>query len=238
VLQACADRQIVVEHAIRDLARLGRSAVSLRWQRAGFNEPPTVPTPGTPRNLLGFKDGTANLDATDAAQMRRNVWVAETDGPDWMIGGTYMVYREVRLHIEDWDDSPLEEQQDTFGRYKVSGAPYGGRNESDAVDVTKLPVDSHVRLANPRTGQGSEDERILRRGYNFHDGFDPAVGSYRSGLAFVGYQRDPRRQFVTIQQRLAASDALNEYAVHTASGVFAVPPGVARGDFVGSRLFA
>lgn len=235
-VQACADRQIVVEHAIRDLARIGHGVVALRWQRGGFNEPPA--DNGTPRNLLGFKDGTANLDATDDARMRRNVWVAPSDGPAWMVGGTYQVYRRVNLHIEEWDDSDLDEQQDTFGRYKASGAPYGGRNEFDPVNVAALPADSHVRLANPRIGQASEDERILRRGYNFHDGYDGASQTYNSGLAFIAYQRDPRRQFVTIQQRLAANDALNEYAVHTASGIFAVPPGVTPGDFVGSRLFA
>ncbi|HUL99528.1 MAG TPA: Dyp-type peroxidase, partial [Mycobacterium sp.] len=228
----------VVEHAIRDLARVGRGVVSLRWQRDGFNEPPTTSSTGTPRNLLGFKDGTANLDPTDDARMRQNVWVGSADGPAWMAGGTYQVYRQVDLRIEEWDESVLDEQQDVFGRYKVSGAPYGGRNEFDPVNSAQLPAASHVRLANPRTGAASEAERILRRGFNFHDGYDPEAGVYRSGLAFVAYQRDPRRQFVTIQQRLAANDALNEYTVHTASGVFAVPPGVAQGDFVGSRLFA
>ena len=237
-VQACADRQVVVEHALRDLARQGAGAVRVRWTRSGFNEAPVLPSGGTPRNLLGFKDGTANLDAGDADRMRRNVWVARTDGPNWMVGGTYQVYRRVALRIEDWDASILDEQQDTFGRYKVSGAPYGGHDEFDPVNVAMQPTDSHVRLANPRTGQASEDERILRRGYNFSDGVDPATGKQQAGLAFIAYQRDPRRQFVTIQQRLAANDALNEYAVHTASGIFAVPPGVRGTDFVGSRLFA
>jgi deferrochelatase/peroxidase EfeB len=170
--------------------------------------------------------------------MRRNVWVGSSDGPPWMAGGTYQVYRRVRLHIGVWDASPLDEQQDTFGRFKASGAPYGGVDEFDPVVSKLLPVNSHVRLSNPRTGQASEDERILRRGYNFHDGYDPAAGDFDAGLAFIAYQRDPRRQFITIQQRLAANDALNEYLVHTASGIFAIPPGVRRGDFIGSQLLA
>jgi deferrochelatase/peroxidase EfeB len=235
-VQACADQQLVAEHAIRDLAKLGSSAVELRWVQSGFNEPPTRPRPATGRNLLGFKDGTANLKGSDQARMRRNVWVSLQDGPRWMTGGTYQVYRRIRLRINDWDSSPLDEQQDVFGRHKSSGAPYGGSKEFDPVNSAMLPVDSHVRLANPRTGKGSEDERILRRGYNFHDGYDAATGEYDAGLAFIAYQRDPRRQFVTIQTRLAASDALNEYLVHTASGIFAIPPGAYRGSFVGSSL--
>jgi deferrochelatase/peroxidase EfeB len=236
-VQACADQQLVAEHAIRDLAKLGSGAVDVRWVQSGFNEPPTHPRPGTGRNLLGFKDGTANLKGSDEARMRRNVWVSPQDGPPWMAGGTYQVYRRVRLHIKDWDASPLDEQQDVFGRFKLSGAPYGGTREFDPVEPAMLPADSHVRLANPRTGKDSEDERILRRGYNFHDGYDAATGEYDAGLAFIAYQRDPRRQFVQIQTRLAASDALNEYLVHTASGIFAIPPGTYRESFVGSTLF-
>ena len=235
-IQACSDTRIVAEHAVRDLARVGAGAAKLRWTQGGFADPPVRP-PGTGRNLLGFKDGTANLDPTDAVRMARNVWAAPGDGAPWMAGGTYQVYRRVRLKIEDWDASSLDEQQDTFGRFKSSGAPYGATNEFDPVNNLLLPTDSHVRLSNPRTGAASEDERILRRGYNFADGYDPTTGGYDFGLAFIAYQRDPRRQFVTIQQRLAASDALNEYTTHTASGVFAVPPGVRRpGSFVGATL--
>ena len=56
------------------------------------------------------------------------------------------------------------------------------------------------------------------------------------GLFFICFQRDPE-QFETIQRRLS-SDILNEYIVHTSSAVFAVPPGVAEGGFVGESLFA
>jgi deferrochelatase/peroxidase EfeB len=236
-VQVCADRQIVVEHALRNLARVGRDFVALRWRRNGFNEPLSSPAGGSPRNLFGFRDGTSNPDTSDDAVMQRNVWVPASDGPAWMVGGTYQVYREVHLDIERWDDSPLGDQEDTFGRYKLSGAPYGGTKEHDVVDVSKLPATSHVRVANPRTGPESEAERILRRGYNFDDGFDASMSRYRAGLAFIAYQRDPRRQFVTIQQRLAATDELTRtYAVHTASGLFAVPPGVSQGDHIGSLL--
>jgi deferrochelatase/peroxidase EfeB len=49
--------------------------------------------------------------------------------------------------------------------------------------------------------------------------------------------RDPRHQFVPIQNRLAANDALNEYIEHTSSAIFAVPPGVERGGYIGGTLF-
>ncbi|HTQ69172.1 MAG TPA: iron uptake transporter deferrochelatase/peroxidase subunit [Solirubrobacteraceae bacterium] len=234
-VQACADQPLVAEHAIRDLARIAQGVASLRWLQSGFDDPPTQPT-GTGRNLLGFKDGTANLDPSDEARMRRNVWVAPGDGPRWMQAGTYQVYRRVALHIEKWDGSVLDEQQDTFGRYKANGAPYGASSEFAPVVTSLLPSDSHVRLANPRTGQASEDERILRRGYSFTDGYDTETGAYDYGLAFIAYQRDPRRQFLSIQQRLSEHDALNEYVQHTASGVFAIPPGARPGGFPGEQL--
>ena len=234
-VQACADQPLVAEHAIRDLARIAGGAASLRWLQSGFDDPPSFPQ-GTGRNLLGFKDGTANLDPNDDARMRRNVWVQPADGPRWMQAGTYQVYRRVALHIEKWDESVLDEQQDTFGRYKSSGAPYGASSEFAPVVTQLLPADSHVRLANPRTGQASEDERILRRGYSFTDGYDTTTGAYDYGLAFIAYQRDPRRQFLTIQQRLAEHDALNEYVEHTATGVFAIPPGTRPGGFPGEQL--
>ncbi len=235
-IQACADNQMVAEHAIRDLAKLARGLAKLRWVQAGFNNPPTAPS-GTGRNLFGFKDGTANLDAADHERMRHNVWVANHDGPGWMVGGTYQVYRRVQLHLGAWDVSPLDEQQDVFGRFKNSGAPYGGAHEFDQVVSSNLPEHSHVRLANPRSGDASERERILRRGFSFVDGLIPGTADFNSGLTFIAYQRDPRRQFVPIQTRLATHDAMNEYAFHTASGIFAIPPGTQAGGYLASALF-
>ncbi len=237
-VQACADSRFVAEHAVRMLARVGKGLAELRWLQSGFDEPPARADQGSGRNLFGTKDGTSNLDRSDDARMRRNVWVSSEDGPAWMANGTYQVYRRVNMTIETWDDSPLEEQEDVIGRRKASGAPFGGTREFDPVDVSKLPIHSHVRLSNPRTGTASEDERILRRGYSFHDGINPTTGEYDAGLAFIAYQRDPRRQFVTIQTRLAENDTLNEYLFHTASGIFAIPPGAPSGQFVGAGLFA
>ena len=58
-----------------------------------------------------------------------------------------------------------------------------------------------------------------------------------AGLFFLAFQRDPRRQFVPIQTRLAEHDALNEYIRHSGSALFAIPPGVRAGGFVGDTLF-
>jgi deferrochelatase/peroxidase EfeB len=140
----------------------------------------------------------------------------------------------VRNHIEDWDSGDLSEQQTTIGRTKVVGAPLGRKHEFDPAIPALLPPDCHILQANPRKA-GSEAERILRRGYNFSDGV-LASGELDAGLFFIGYQRDPRRQFVTIQRRLAAHDLLNEYLVHTSSALFAVPPGAREGGYVGHNL--
>ena len=236
-VQCCAETRLVAEHALRTLARLATGRATLRWTQAGFNEPPANPADGSGRNLFGFKDGTANLDAGDPARMSTNVWAAEADGTPWMANGTYQVYRRVQMLLRMWDEETLKDQEDSIGRRRLTGAPFGGTGEFDRVVSANLPLDSHVRLSNPRTGADSEAERILRRGYSYHDGVDATTGEYDAGLAFIAYQRDPRRQFISMQTRLAASDALNEYIVHTASGIFAIPSGAQPGGFVGDVLF-
>ena len=230
-VQSCADDPQVAFHAVRTLARIGRGVAAGRWSQAGFD---SAPDGRTGRNLMGFKDGTNNLDASDAAAMRRNVWVASGDEPAWMGGGTYLVTRRIRIRIERWDASDLDEQETDVGRRKVSGAPFGARSEFTPVVPALEPRHSHIMLANPRAA-GSEAERILRRGYSFDDGLMPG-GKLDAGLFFAAFQRDPRRQFVPIQHRLAEHDLLGEYLVHTGSAVFAVPPGCRAGGYVGDTL--
>jgi len=230
-VQACSDDPQVAFHAVRNLARIGRGSVVMRWSQLGFGRTSTTSrSQSTPRNLMGFKDGTKNIRAEDVELMRRHVWV---DTPGWMRGGTYMVTRRIRMLIEVWDRASLKDQEDTIGRLKESGAPIGGRNEMDPVNAAKLPVDAHVRLAEPAANGG---ERILRRGYSFTDGMDADLGQLDAGLFFICFQRDPEKQFVAIQRRLGGMDALNEYIKHTGSAVFAVPPGVRRGGYVGEGL--
>jgi deferrochelatase/peroxidase EfeB len=152
-----------------------------------------------------------------------------------MRGGSYLVARRIRMLIETWDRASLEDQQETIGRVKQSGAPLGGSAEFDPVKLSRIPVDAHIRMAAPA---GNGGERILRRGYSFTDGMDPDLGQLDAGLFFICFQRDPLRQFAAIQRRLGSNDALNEYIEHTGSAVFAVPPGVRPGGFVGEGLFA
>jgi len=242
-VQACSDDPQVAFHAIRNLARIGRGTVVMRWSQLGFGRTSTT-TRGqdTPRNLMGFKDGTANIRAEDSEAMRRFVWVGDSESPAWMRGGSYMVTRRIRMLLEVWDRSSLEDQEATIGRDKYEGAPLGGSKESDPLDLdTKrgaepaIPADAHVRLASPSLNAG---ERILRRGYSFTDGVDESLGELEAGLFFICFQRDPRRQFVPIQRRLGGNDALGEYIKHVGSAVFAVPPGARRGGYVGETLLS
>lgn len=243
-VQACAHDPQVAVHAIRNLARIGFGKVSVRYSQLGFGRTSsTSRAQATPRNLMGFKDGTNNLKLEDTAMLRDHLWSAPGDGPAWMDGGTYLVTRKIRMHIETWDRAPLAEQEAIFGRDKGKGAPLTGKAEFDAIDFAKKGPDgtpviadnAHVRLAHPDAHGGA---RLLRRGYNFVDGSD-GLGRLDAGLFFMAYQRDPHKQFVPIQRMLSEKDALNEYIKHVSSGLFACPPGVADGgDYWGRTLFA
>ncbi len=239
-VQACSDDPQVAFHAIRNLARIGRGTVVMRWSQLGFGRTAsTSRSQETPRNLMGFKDGTANIKAEDTAAMDRYVWVGG-EGPAWMRGGSYVVTRRIRMLLEVWDRSALEDQEQTIGRAKYSGAPLGGHDEFEPLDLAPddggrpaIPIDAHVRLA---SGAENGGERILRRGYSFTDGVDESLGELEAGLFFICFQRDPRAQFVPIQRRLGMGDALNEYIKHVGSALFAVPPGARRGGYVGETL--
>ncbi|WP_406492417.1 iron uptake transporter deferrochelatase/peroxidase subunit [Streptomyces sp. NBC_01604] len=232
-IQACADDPQVAVHAIRNLARIGFGKVVIRWSQLGFGKTSsTTPEAQTPRNLMGFKDGTRNIAGTETDRLKKFVWVDEKDGPGWMAGGSYLVARRIRMHIETWDRTSLQEQEDIFGRDKGEGAPVGKAKERDEPFLKAMLPDAHVRLAHPDSNQGAT---ILRRGYSFTDGTD-GLGRLDAGLFFLAYQRDVREGFVRIQRNLA-KDTLNEYIQHVGSAVFAVPPGV-RGtdDWWGSTL--
>jgi deferrochelatase/peroxidase EfeB len=172
--------------------------------------------------------------------MERFVW-AGGEGPAWMRGGTFMVTRRIRMLLEVWDRAPLQDQERTIGRHKYSGAPLGGVDEFEPLPLEAernghplIPADAHVRLASAKENGGA---RILRRGYSFTDGVDESLGELEAGLFFISFQRDPE-QFVAIQQRLGALDALNEYIKHVGSALFAVPPGAEPGGYVGEALLS
>ena len=240
-VQVCADDLQVAFHAIRNLARIARGTAVLRWTQEGFQRSNHAdPKGGTPRNLLGFKDGTANPNVTDSKLMKEVVWSQSVDGSNWMTGGSYMAVRRVRMRIEVWDRSTLGDQEDTFGRYRHSGAPLGSQDEFeplklDALDPSGnpvIPASSHVALAH---GDGSI--QIFRRSYSYSSGMDLKTGQLDAGLLFISFQRDLQKQFVPMQQRLADSDKLNEYTVHKGSAVFACFPGTTQGGFIGETLF-
>ncbi|KUM80964.1 iron uptake transporter deferrochelatase/peroxidase subunit [Streptomyces curacoi] len=234
-VQACADDPQVAVHAIRNLARIGFGKVVIGWSQLGFGKTSsTTPEEQTPRNLMGFKDGTRNIAGTESDRLKKFVWVGEEDGPRWMTGGSYLVARRIRMHIETWDRTSLQEQEDIIGRDKGEGAPVGRAKERDEPFLKAMKPDAHVRLAHPDSNGGAT---ILRRGYSFTDGTD-GLGRLDAGLFFLAYQRDVREGFVRIQRNLAL-DSLNEYIQHVGSAVFAVPPGVRdKDDWWGSTLFS
>jgi deferrochelatase/peroxidase EfeB len=242
-VQACADDPQVAVHAIRNLSRIAFGTASLRWSQLGFGRTSsTSSSQETPRNLFGFKDGTANLKAEDP-ELDDHVWVRRTDDPSagWLAGGSYLVARRINMTIEPWDRTPLTEQETLVGRNRSSGAPLTGGSEHTPLDLAAkddagqpvIATNAHVRLAHPSTNGGV---RMLRRGYNFTDGND-VLGRLDAGLFFIAFVRDPLRQYVPMQTRMSREDGLMEYLKHTGSALFATPPGVRRGGYVGETLF-
>ncbi|MFT4211552.1 MAG: Dyp-type peroxidase [Microbacterium sp.] len=238
-VQACADDPQVAYHAVRALARMGKDAgtAATRWTVMGFGRAAAGAGQSTPRNLMGFKDGTRNIFTEDDY----DAFVRVTDGPDWTHEGTYQVVRKIQMHIENWDTDRIGDQNEVFGRHKVTGAPLTGTAEFDTPDFAAtdssgapvIPARSHVRLAAPENNGGV---KILRRGYNYTDGINQ-YGFLDGGLLFVSYQNDPAA-FETLQARLGASDRLNDYITHVGSGIFFVPGAPASGTFLASGLFS
>jgi deferrochelatase/peroxidase EfeB len=243
LLALSADQPDVLLHALRQLMRRTRDNLVLHWMLDGYNRPDAKPVPGRTdnRNLLGFKDGTANLDITDKALMDELIWVGPDEGePAWAVGGSYQAVRIIRMFVEFWDRTPLNEQQKIIGRDKASGAPLGLDREGDDPGYgddpagNRIPLDAHIRMANPRTAETTPN-RILRRGFNFSRGFD-AAGRLDQGLAFVSYQKSLTRGFLAVQARLKG-EPLEEYILPVGGGFFFVLPGVTSPDaWLGQQL--
>ena len=243
LVQICANTQDTVIHALRDLIKHTPDLLSVRWKREGFISDHAARSKGkeTPVNLLGFKDGTANPDSSDNALMDKVVWVTGDQAePAWAVGGSYQAVRIIQFHVEFWDRTPLKEQQTIFGRDKQTGAPLGMHNEHDVPDYASDPggdviaLDSHIRLANPRTPE-TQSSLMMRRGYSYSLGVTNA-GQLDMGLLFVCYQHDLEKGFLTVQKRLNG-EALEEYIKPIGGGYFFVLPGVKdQNQYLGQAL--
>jgi deferrochelatase/peroxidase EfeB len=238
LVQLCANGEMTLLNALRDLMRVTRGSLAPRWKIEGFL--PVSKEPGKPRNLLGFKDGTANPDAADRGLMDRVVWARDGE-PSWAAGGTYQVVRIIRNRVEFWDRVARQEQELMIGRDKGTGAPLGRSRETDDPGYPsdpkgeRIPMDAHIRLAAPRTPE-TEGSRILRRGYSYSRGLDLS-GQLDMGLVFCCFQADVEKQFEVVQKRLAG-EPLIDYVVPTGGGYFFAPPGARDSqDWVGSGLF-
>jgi deferrochelatase/peroxidase EfeB len=247
-IQACADDPQVAFHAVRQLARLAYYVAQIRWVQTGFSA--SFGAKETPRNLMGFKDGTNNPPVNDPKMMDKVIWVSD-EGPDWMRSGSYVVVRRIRIALEHWDRMNVAFQEQTVGRHKYSGAPLGGTNEFDKADYDAtdkdgnliIPENSHVRLAAAVKNEGAQ---ILRRPYSYNDGANFTAErwppwrqdmEYDAGLFFVCYQKDPRTGFIKLFDKMSKFDMMNQFVTHVGGGLFACPGGVAEDEFIGQQLF-
>jgi len=225
-------------HALRRVMRETRGTLVLHWVLDAFTRPDAQPLGGqtNTRNLMGFKDGTGNPDTEQGDLMDDVVWVgADDDEPDWALGGSYQAVRVIRMFVEHWDRTSLSQQEAIFGRHRGSGAPLGAAAETDTPnyvddpDGELIPLDAHIRLANPRDGS----PLILRRGFSYARGVDGS-GQLDQGLAFVSYQRR-LESFLQTQERLAG-EPLEEYIVPEGGGFFFALPGPGSAGWLGQSL--
>ncbi|MGV9319530.1 iron uptake transporter deferrochelatase/peroxidase subunit [Streptomyces sp. NPDC003660] len=239
-VQIGANDALVAFHALRTLQKEAGDAARVRWQMNGFNRSPgTTAHPMTTRNLMGQIDGTRNPKPAEP-DFDRRIFVPASGEPAWMANGSYAVVRRIRMLLDDWEKLARPAQEAVIGRRKSDGGPLSGGDETTAMDLEKadaqgqyvVPLDAHARITRPDQNGGAA---MLRRPFSFHDGFD-ADGVPDAGLLFICWQADPLRGFVPVQRKLDRGDALSRYLRHEASGLFAVPGGAAKGEYVGQRL--
>ncbi|MFF0385103.1 iron uptake transporter deferrochelatase/peroxidase subunit [Streptomyces sp. NPDC004286] len=239
-VQIGANDALVAFHALRTLQKEAGDAARVRWQMNGFNRSPGITAhPMTTRNLMGQIDGTRNPKPAEP-DFDRRIFVPASGEPAWMANGSYAVVRRIRMLLDDWEKLARPAQEAVIGRRKSDGGPLSGGDETTAMDLEKadaqgqyvVPLDAHARITRPDQNGGAA---MLRRPFSFHDGFD-ADGVPDAGLLFICWQADPLRGFVPVQRKLDRGDALSRYLRHEASGLFAVPGGAAKGEYVGQRL--
>ncbi len=239
-VQIGADDALVAFHALRVIQKAARGTAAVRWQMNGFNRTPgATDRPRTGRNLMGQIDGTNNPKPADA-DFDRRIFVPASGTPEWMANGSYAVVRRIRMLLDSWDHLSVGAQERVIGRRKSDGAPLSGGTETTPVALDKIHPDgslaiagdAHIRVAAPASNSGAA---MLRRAFSYHDGFR-SDGTPDAGLLFVAWQADPMTGFVPVQRKLDGADGLSRFIRHEASGLFAVPGGPGKGEYVGQRL--
>ncbi|WP_405005388.1 iron uptake transporter deferrochelatase/peroxidase subunit [Kitasatospora purpeofusca] len=244
-VQIGADDALVAVHALRVLQRQAAGTAALRWQMSGFARTPgATADPRTGRNLMGQVDGTNNPRPDEDGFAAKVFVAAGGEQPAWLAGGSFLVFRRIRMLLDNWEALPVDRQERVIGRRKSDGAPLGagaGAGERTPVDLAAqasdgsltVPADAHIRVAAPAANGGAA---MLRRGFSYHDGL-LADGSPDAGLLFLAFQADPLKGFTPVQRKLARGDGLSRFLRHEASGLYAVPPGAPPDGYVGQTLF-
>ena len=232
LIQICAATRDTAIHALLEIIAHTKGAMKPRWSINGLHSPPRPV--GIGRDFFGFKDGITGPDPASTALMNQWVWVQpHTAESAWAAGGTYQVVRIVRFDVEKWQGVPLAQQERTFGRRKVSGAPMYALdpNAPDTLDPIYTndphglitPLNSHIRLANPQTPQTASTSTILRRSYEYQA--SPDIGGHPNvGHAFCCFQRH-LSTYITMQTRLE-NELLVHYITPQGGGYFFALPGV------------
>lgn len=237
VLQVGSDDAVTLTHAVRMLTKDLSTLATVQWMQQGFRSAqPANPGSSATRNLLGQVDGTINPEA-GTVDFDDVVWI--DSGPPWLVGGTVLILRRIRLLLDRWEILDRDTQENVMGRTMASGAPLGRAHETDAVpfdetDANGLPIipaDSHIAVAHAKT----TGEMILRRPYNYDNGMHEETNDL--GLIFAAYTADPRRSFIPMQRRIAMYDAFNKWNTTIGSAAYVFPRGAAEGEYIGQELF-
>lgn len=231
LLMISADDETSVSYTERQLVRDAKPFATPRWVQDGsWRGVDAAGNPITGRNLFAQVDGTGNPkdDSLSSA-----VWSSE----GWLAGGTQMVVRRIEMNLDTWDEVTRNDQERAIGRNLSNGAPLTGTEETDEMDLAAtadgglvIPAEAHARLSHPSQNNG---RTMLRRGINYTHSQE---GNTTSGLVFISFQANIAEQFVPVQQKLDAQDALNEWTTAIGSAVFVIPPGFSADSYVGAGL--
>lgn len=230
LLVVASDDPVTLAHATRVLTAAVHTIAPVVWVQRGFRTARgTQPDDQTQRNLFGQIDGTEQPVADRNDEL---IWNDGVEQP-WLAGGSSMVIRRIAMHMDTWEELDRGPRELVLGRNLTNGAPLTGQNEHDAPDfamtdrgIPVIPESSHIARAHRR----ADHEQYLRRAYNYDDGVAD------TGLIFSTVQRDPVRQFLPSQERLAEHDDLNVWTTPIGSSVYALLPGATPQAPLGASL--